>query len=85
MIAMISTWRLLGDWIEIVSTWRCVCGNRVRVLAEADPARAIGTVNVSCPACKEIQKIQARRVLTVTTDKPPGHAFNRDKYRRKLA
>jgi hypothetical protein len=50
-----------------VSTWRCKCGVRIKVVAEMDIVDDT-TVVVKCPLCDEAQVISAERLVAVSTD-----------------
>jgi hypothetical protein len=53
--------------VGIVAVWRCKCGLRVKVVAEADtnqpPSRE---VVASCPKCGEARILHAEKILSVT-------------------
>lgn len=55
-----------------VSTWRCKCGVRIKVVAEMDIAEMDiadeTTIVVKCPRCGEAQVISAERLVAVSTD-----------------
>jgi hypothetical protein len=52
--------------VGIVAVWRCKCGMRVKVLAEADSNRPPSTQVASCPKCGASQVIDAEKILSVT-------------------
>jgi len=55
--------------VGIVASWRCKCGIRVSVLAEADPSQPPATQIAICPNCGESQPIQGDKIVSVTEDK----------------
>src|SRR5262249_20584755 len=54
--------------VGIIASWRCKCGIRVKVLAEADPSQPPATQPVACPRCGESQAIQGDKIVSVTED-----------------
>ena len=58
--------------VGIGASWRCRCGIRVKVLAEADPSRPPATRIASCPKCGESQSIEADKIVSVTEDISDG-------------
>jgi hypothetical protein len=52
--------------VGIVASFRCKCGIRVKVLAEADPSQPPATQTVACPRCGESESIQADKIVSVT-------------------
>jgi hypothetical protein len=52
--------------VGIVAVWRCKCGMRVKVLAEADSNGPPSTQVASCPKCGASQVIHAEKILSVT-------------------
>jgi hypothetical protein len=54
--------------ITSVSTWRCKCGIRIKVIGESDPANAGQTVKAACPKCGDEQVINAMKLVSITTD-----------------
>jgi len=55
--------------ITSVSTWRCKCGVRVKVVAEVDHDTPTATVIAACPNCKDRQVVYARRIVEVSHEK----------------
>jgi len=53
-----------------VVLWRCKCGTRVKVLAEAYINQPPATQIAACPACGEPHTVQADKIISVTEDKP---------------
>ena len=53
--------------VGVVAVWRCKCGLRVKVVAEADtnqpPSRE---VVASCPKCGEPRILHAEKIVSVT-------------------
>jgi len=54
--------------IMSVSTWRCKCGIRIKVVGESDPAKAGETITAACPECGDEQVINAVKLVSITTD-----------------
>jgi hypothetical protein len=54
--------------VGIIASWRCKCGIRVKVLAEADPSQPPAKQVATCPNCGESQAIQADKIVSVTED-----------------
>jgi hypothetical protein len=51
-----------------VSTWRCKCGTRIKVLGAVDKDHPRATVVAECPTCGDKQVIYAARILFVTQE-----------------
>jgi len=58
--------------VEIVASWRCKCGIRVKVVAEADSTAASATKIASCPSCGHRHPIYADKIISVTEDTSEG-------------
>ena len=54
--------------VRIIASWRCKCGIRVKVLAEADPSQPPATQIASCPKCGDSQSVQGEKIVSVTQD-----------------
>jgi hypothetical protein len=54
--------------VAIVASWRCKCGIRVKVLAEADPRQPPATQIASCPNCGDSQTVEGDKIVSVTED-----------------
>jgi hypothetical protein len=54
--------------VTIVVSWRCKCGIRVKVVAEADPSQPPATQIASCPNCGDSQTIEGDKIVSVTED-----------------
>jgi hypothetical protein len=54
--------------VGIIASWRCKCGIRVKVLAEADPSQPPATQIASCPKCGDSQSVQGDKIVSVTED-----------------
>jgi hypothetical protein len=54
--------------VGIVAVWRCKCGMRVKVLAEAENNQTSSTQLASCPECGSQQVIHAEKIVSVTED-----------------
>jgi hypothetical protein len=58
--------------VEIVASWRCKCGIRVKVIGEAHSTRASATQIASCPSCGHRHPIHADKIISVTEDMSEG-------------
>src|SRR5262245_33661546 len=58
--------------VGIVASWRCKCGTRVRVIAEADSTPASATKIASCPSCGHRHPIRADKIISVMEDMSEG-------------
>src|SRR5262245_17609823 len=58
--------------VGIVASWRCKCGTRVKVIAEADSTPAFATRIASCPNCGHRHPIHADKIMSVTEDMSDG-------------
>ena len=58
--------------VGIVASWRCKCGTRVKVIAEADSTPASATKIRSCPSCGRRHPIHADKIISVTEDMSEG-------------
>jgi hypothetical protein len=58
--------------VGIVASWRCQCGTRVKVIAEADSTPASATKITSCPSCGRRHPIHADKIISVTEDMSEG-------------
>jgi hypothetical protein len=56
----------------IAASWRCQCGSRVKVIAEADSTPASATKIASCPSCGHRHPIRADKIISVTEDMSEG-------------
>jgi hypothetical protein len=54
--------------ISTVSTWRCKCGVRVKVVGEAEQDKPSATVTATCPHCGDSQLIYTDRIISITTE-----------------
>jgi hypothetical protein len=54
--------------VGIVASWRCKCGIRVKVLAEADPSQPPATQIACCPNCGDPQTVEGDKIVSVTED-----------------
>src|SRR5215831_10185166 len=54
--------------VGIVASWRCRCGIRVKVVAEADPSQPPATQTAVCPNCGVSRAIQGDKIVSVTED-----------------
>jgi hypothetical protein len=54
--------------VAIVASWRCKCGIRVKVLAEADPSQPPATQIAPCPNCGDPQTVEADKIVSVTEE-----------------
>jgi hypothetical protein len=54
--------------VEIIASWRCKCGTRVKVIAEADSTAASATKIASCPSCGHRHPIHADKIISVMED-----------------
>ena len=52
--------------IRTVSTWRCKCGVRVKVVSEVDENTPRATVLASCPNCNELHMMNANRIIAIS-------------------
>ena len=74
--------------VGIVASWRCKCGVRVKVLAEADPSQPPARQIAVCPNCGESQPIQGDKIVSVTqetADISPAAASCEEKQRLLVA
>ena len=55
--------------VGIIASWRCKCGIRVKVVAEADPSQPPATQTAVCPNCGESRAIQGDKLVSVTEDR----------------
>lgn len=55
--------------ITAVSTWKCKCGTRIKVIGETPKDRPSATQVVACPACGDKQTIYGAQILSVTSEK----------------
>lgn len=55
--------------ITAVSTWRCKCGVRIKVIGETPKDKPSATQSVSCPTCGDSQTIYGEKVVSVTIEK----------------
>ena len=58
--------------VGIVASWRCKCGTRVKVIAEADSTPRSATTIASCPSCGHRHPIDADKIISVTEDMSEG-------------
>jgi hypothetical protein len=56
----------------IAASWRCQCGSRVKVIAEADSTPASATKIASCPSCGHRHPIHGDKIISVTEDMSEG-------------
>jgi predicted RNA-binding Zn-ribbon protein involved in translation (DUF1610 family) len=54
--------------VGIVAVWRCKCGMRVKVLAEAENNQTSSTQVASCPECGNQQVIRAEKIISITEE-----------------
>jgi hypothetical protein len=54
--------------IGIVTVWRCSCGMRIKVIAEAPQNRARGSQLAACPKCGAKQIVEAERIISIAED-----------------
>jgi hypothetical protein len=52
--------------IHSVSTWRCTCGVRVKVVSEVDENKPRATALASCPNCNEPHMMNANRIIAIS-------------------
>jgi hypothetical protein len=51
-----------------VSTWRCKCGTRIKVLGAVDKDHLQARTVAECPTCGDKQVVYAARILFVTQE-----------------
>jgi len=51
--------------VAIVALWRCKCGVRLKVVAEADSNRPHSTQVAVCPKCGDPRFIHAEKIISV--------------------
>jgi hypothetical protein len=51
-----------------VSTWRCKCGTRIKVLGAVDKDHLQATAVAECPTCGDKQVVYAAHILFVTQE-----------------
>jgi hypothetical protein len=54
--------------ITSVSTWRCKCGIRIKVVGETDRRQPHVTSVAECPNCGDEQIIYAARIVSTTQE-----------------
>src|SRR5262249_9914764 len=72
---------------RLVALWRCQCGTRVKVVAEADSSRSARQM-ASCPKCRAPHFITADKIISVledTFDGSPAAFFCEEKERLLVA
>jgi hypothetical protein len=52
---------------RLVALWRCQCGIRIKVVAEADSNRSARQM-ASCPKCRAPRSITADKIISVSED-----------------
>jgi hypothetical protein len=52
---------------RLVALWRCQCGTRIKVVAEADSNRSARQM-ASCPKCRAPHSITADKIISVTEE-----------------
>jgi len=56
--------------VGTIASWRCKCGIRVKVLAEADLSQSPATQVALCSNCGESQTVQGDMIVSVTEGIP---------------
>ena len=51
-----------------VSSWRCKCGTRIKVVGERDRTQEPNRIPAACPKCGDKQVIYTDRILSVEED-----------------
>jgi hypothetical protein len=54
--------------INVVFSWRCKCGARVKVLGETDAANPTAKSTVKCPGCNDPQTLVVSKVVSVVQE-----------------
>jgi len=52
-----------------VSTWRCKCGVRIKVVAEAHENKPAATQTAVCPSCGDEQAVYGEKIISITAEK----------------
>ena len=57
--------------ITSVATWRCKCGETVKVVTETDRARIadVERLTAACPSCGDKPIVLAHKILSVSAEK----------------
>jgi len=63
--------------VGIVALWRCKCGMRVKVVAEADSNRPLATQVALCPKCGEPRFIHAEKIISVIQESEVAYSAPR--------
>ena len=53
---------------EIIASWCCKCGVRVKVISQVDPNQPPATQIAYCPKCGDSQTVQGDKIVSVTED-----------------
>jgi len=56
--------------VGTIASWRCKCGIRLKVLAEADPSQSPAAQVALCSNCGEPQTVQRDKIVSVTQGIP---------------
>jgi hypothetical protein len=54
--------------ITSISTWRCKCGVRVKVVSQTPKAEPTAAGKATCPNCGDSQVIYGKTILSITTE-----------------
>jgi ribosomal protein S27E len=54
--------------MQKVSTWRCKCGVRIKVVTEHDPKTPGDKIEVKCPSCGDKQMVYGSKVISLTKE-----------------
>jgi DNA-directed RNA polymerase subunit RPC12/RpoP len=54
--------------ITTISTWRCRCGTRVKVIGQTPKDKPSATQYAACPTCGDKQIIYGETIVSVSTE-----------------
>lgn len=57
-----------ASMITTVSTWRCKCDTRIKVVSETPKDNPLATSMAECPKCGDQQVIYGVRILSITVE-----------------
>jgi len=54
--------------LNVVFSWRCKCGIRIKVIGETQKRNPTATSLVKCPRCNDEQTVTASNIISVVQD-----------------
>jgi hypothetical protein len=54
--------------VTLVSTWRCKCGTRIKLIGETETDNLAPSSVAECPRCGDRQTVRTAKIISVSQD-----------------